>query len=72
MTHEPSTHYCNQREILISLDQTLRSCISANQSYSDDPCPHAQDFQARSSTQVAGDLGAGHQTARTLMPDPAE
>jgi hypothetical protein len=45
MTRTPTTHYCQKREAFITFSQTLRSCITANQCYSDDPCPHAQDFQ---------------------------
>jgi len=44
MTLTPTAHYCQKREAFITFSQTLRSCIAANQCYSDDPCPHAQDF----------------------------
>ena len=72
MTHAPSTHYCNQREALISLDQTLRSCISAHQCFSDEPCPHAQDFQVYGGMQDGDSVAMRPQPTRTVIPYPAE
>jgi hypothetical protein len=53
MPRTPTPHYCQKREAFITFSQTLRSCISANQCYSDDPCPHAQDFQAAPCTPTS-------------------
>ena len=61
MTRTPTTHYCQKREAFITFSQTLRSCITANQCYSDDPCPHAQDFEAGPCTQ----------TTREVVENPA-
>ena len=53
MPRTPTTHYCQKREAFITFSQTLRSCISANQCHSDDPCSHAQDFQAAPCTPTS-------------------
>lgn len=52
MTPTPPTHYCDKREALITFSQTLRACISANQCFSDDPCPHAQAFQGSGGAHI--------------------
>jgi hypothetical protein len=72
MTRTPNIHYCQKRDAFITFSQTLRSCITANHCYSDDPCPHAQNFQAHSSKEPSEGLAATPRAAPTLIPYPAE
>ncbi len=72
MTRTPTIHYCQQREAFISFDQTLRSCIGANQCYSDEPCPHAQNFQAHTREALGSGVAAMPGAAPTGIPYPAE
>ena len=72
MTRTPTIHYCPQREVFITLDQTMRSCIGVNQCYSDEPCPHAQNFQTHSTEALNAGGATMPGSTPISIPYPAE